>query len=156
MAPSGDPTWGGSHTSLPQQLFLSRSSDGQKFMGHRSMDNSIICLPFQISPHLLSLKTRSMKIDAASNLLDFPIGFVATWGSVKKHLLAMQETWVWSLEEGNGNPLQYSEFHGQRSLAGYSSWGCKESDTTEPLTPSLSRNVLDTGNLELGEVKSGI
>ena len=24
------------------------------------------------------------------------------------------------------------EFHGQRSLAGYSPWGCKESDTTEP------------------------
>ena len=33
---------------------------------------------------------------------------------------------------GNGNPLQYSlpgEFHGQRSLAGYSPWGRKESDT---------------------------
>ena len=23
------------------------------------------------------------------------------------------------------------KFHGQRSLAGYSPWGCKESDTTE-------------------------
>ena len=32
------------------------------------------------------------------------------------------------------------------ALAGYSLWGCKESDTTEPLTLSLSRNVLDTGN----------
>ena len=29
----------------------------------------------------------------------------------------------------NGNPLQYS-CHGQRSLAGYSLRGCKESDTT--------------------------
>ena len=30
--------------------------------------------------------------------------------------------------EGNGNPLQYScleKSHGQRSLAGYSPWGCK-------------------------------
>ena len=26
------------------------------------------------------------------------------------------------------------EFHGQRSLAGYSPWGCRESDTTEQLT----------------------
>ena len=26
------------------------------------------------------------------------------------------------------------EFHEQRSLAGYSPWGHKESDTTEPLT----------------------
>ena len=39
--------------------------------------------------------------------------------------------------EGNGYPLQYSclgESHGQRSLEGYSPWGHKESDTTEPLT----------------------
>ena len=35
---------------------------------------------------------------------------------------------------GHGNPLQYScleNLHGQRSLAGCSPWGCKESDTTE-------------------------
>ena len=34
----------------------------------------------------------------------------------------------------NGHPLQYScleQSHGQRSLAGYSPWGCKESDMTE-------------------------
>ena len=30
------------------------------------------------------------------------------------------------------------EFHGQRSLAGYSPWDCKELDTTELLTLSLS------------------
>ena len=29
------------------------------------------------------------------------------------------------------------EFHGQRSMAGYSRWGRKESDTTERLTLSL-------------------
>ena len=37
--------------------------------------------------------------------------------------------------EGNGNLLQRScleNSHGQRSLAGYSPWGCKESDMTEP------------------------
>ena len=35
--------------------------------------------------------------------------------------------------EGNGNTLQYSclENPMDRSLAGYSPWGCKESDTTE-------------------------
>ena len=31
------------------------------------------------------------------------------------------------------------ESHGQRSLAGYSPWGCKESDTTEQLTLSNVR-----------------
>ena len=39
-----------------------------------------------------------------------------------------------SLKGGHGNPLQYSCFenrHGQRSLAGYSPWGCKELDKTE-------------------------
>ena len=42
---------------------------------------------------------------------------------------------------GHGNPLQYSyleNLHGQRSLAGYSPWGCKELDTTEQLSLSLS------------------
>jgi len=36
--------------------------------------------------------------------------------------------------EGNGNPSPVflpGEFHGQRSLVGYSPWGCKELDTTE-------------------------
>ena len=35
---------------------------------------------------------------------------------------------------GHGNQLQYSGLeipHGQRSLVDFSSWGCKESDTTE-------------------------
>ena len=52
-----------------------------------------------------------------------------------------QERRVWSLgqedqspAEGNCNPLQCSCLGnpiGQRSLVGYSPWGCKESDTTE-------------------------
>ena len=40
---------------------------------------------------------------------------------------------------GNSNPLQYSCLEnprGQRSLAGYSPWGHKESDTTEQLSSS--------------------
>ena len=36
------------------------------------------------------------------------------------------------------------EFHGQRSLVGYSPWGRKESDTTEQLTRSLSLLELRT------------
>ena len=42
---------------------------------------------------------------------------------------------------GHGNPLQYSCLgnpHGQRSLVGYSPWGCKELDMTEQLTLSFS------------------
>ena len=43
--------------------------------------------------------------------------------------------------ERNGLPTPVflpGKFHGQRSLVGYSPWGCKESDTTERLTLSLS------------------
>ena len=39
---------------------------------------------------------------------------------------------------GYGNPLQYYRLentHGQRSLAGCSSWGRRESDMTEQLSP---------------------
>ena len=42
-----------------------------------------------------------------------------------------------SLGEGHGNPLQNSYLEnpqGQKSLAGYSPWGHKESDTTEHST----------------------
>ena len=57
-----------------------------------------------------------------------------------KNLPAMWETWVQSLrqedplEKGMAKPTSVflpGEFHGQRSLAGYSPWGHKESDTTE-------------------------
>ena len=51
---------------------------------------------------------------------------------------------------GHGNPLQYSCLenpHGQRSLAGYSSWGCKELDTTEQLTPCVSGLISSCKNV---------
>ena len=41
--------------------------------------------------------------------------------------------------EGHDNPLQYSFLenpHGQRSLTGYSPWGCKKSDMPEQLSTS--------------------
>ena len=62
---------------------------------------------------------------------------------VVKNSPAMQETWIQSLgwvdtlEQGNGNPLQYSfleTLQGQRSLLSCSLWGLKESDTTEQLS----------------------
>ena len=57
-----------------------------------------------------------------------------------KNQPAMQGTQVRSL--GQEDPLEEwfpipvflpGEFHRQGNLAGYSLWGCKESDTTEPL-----------------------
>ena len=47
-----------------------------------------------------------------------------------------------SPEKRNGYPLQYfclENPHGQRSLAGYSPWGCKETNMTEKLTLDFSQ-----------------
>ena len=44
---------------------------------------------------------------------------------------------------GYGSPLQYSYLenpHGQRSLGGYSPWGCKESDMIEQLSTARTFN----------------
>ena len=58
-----------------------------------------------------------------------------------KNLPAMQETWVgkllWRREWQPTLVFLPREFHEQRSLAGYSPWGRKESDTTKRLTLSL-------------------
>ena len=63
-----------------------------------------------------------------------------------KKLPALWETWVRSL--GGEDPLEKwvavffpEEFHGQRSLASYRPWGCKESDTTERLTEPASESA---------------
>ena len=50
---------------------------------------------------------------------------------------------------GQGNPLQYSCLeipHGQRSLTGYSPWGCKELNTAEQLNTAHTIIGLDSIN----------
>ena len=77
-----------------------------------------------------------------------------------RNLPAVQETRVQSLgredplEKGNGNPLQYScqECQGQRSPAGYSPWGHKESDTTEQRSRSASSVLLIKLQMPLQDV----
>ena len=81
-----------------------------------SLTKSVICLP------------RAFWKDLAAQLV--------------RTLPAAQETWVPSLdqedplEKGMANTPVFlpGESHGQRSLAGYSPWGCRESDTAERLT----------------------
>ena len=67
-----------------------------------------------------------------------------------KNQLAMQESQVQSL--GQEDPLEKSmaitpvfllgEFHGEKSLVGYSPWGHKELDTTEQLTNQHGGNPI--------------
>ena len=53
-----------------------------------------------------------------------------------KNLPAMQETWVQSLGLAWQPTLVFllGESHGQSNVEGYSPWGRKQSDMTEPLT----------------------
>ena len=72
---------------------------------------------------------------------------------IETNLLAMRETqarslgWEDPLENGRGwqpTPVFFPrEFHGQRSLASYSPWGCKELDTTDLLTHTHKMTDLD-------------
>ena len=74
----------------------------------------------------------------------FPIYLVT---QTVKNMPTVQETQVWFL--GTENPWRQKqqptpvflprESYGQRSLAGYSPWGCKESATTEQLIYTLCK-----------------
>ena len=61
-----------------------------------------------------------------------------------------------SPEGGPGNPLQYSclENHrGQKSLAGYSPWGCKESNMTERLSTAQDCSMPDSSVHGISQTK---
>ena len=77
-----------------------------------------------------------------------------------KNLPTVQETWVRILPgEGNGNPLQEflsEEFHGQRSLAGYSPKGHKELDRTEELTHTHTINEAEVLELPYSPVEETV
>ena len=68
----------------------------------------------------------------------FPGG---TSGQESSAMQKMQEARVGSLDQedpleeemATHSSISPGKFHVQRSLAGYSSWGCRESDTTERL-----------------------
>ena len=63
----------------------------------------------------------------------------------------MQDTWVQSLGwkipwRKKWKPIPVflpGKSHAQRSLAGYSSWGCKELDTTKRLSTPLQYSCLE-------------
>ena len=80
-----------------------------------------------------------------------------------KNLPAMWVTWVRSLgwEDLLGKGMATSlvfwpgESHGQRSLVGYSSWGCKELDTTERLSTQHQAFLYPATTMMLLEAESG-
>ena len=66
--------------------------------------------------------------------LGFPVGSDSKEPTCNARVLGSVPGFQRSLGERNGNPLQYfclENLHGQRSLADYSPWGRKESETIE-------------------------
>ena len=83
-----------------------------------------------------------------------------------KNLPANAETWIQSLgwedplkEMANHSVFLPGKSHGQRSLVGYSPWGCKESDTTEhayiPLPTSSQNTFVNATNAVPSTLKFG-
>ena len=68
-----------------------------------------------------------------------------------------QETCVWSLgqeapleeEMATHSSILAGKSHGLRSLAGYSLWGCKELDMTEPLSTQERGDMANMQNFQL-------
>ena len=75
-------------------------------------------------------------------LLNFVLNAFQVWGfpggSDGKHSPVVQDTWVrkipWRRQWQPTPVILPGKLHGQRNLAGYSPWGCKESDMTEQLS----------------------
>ena len=73
-----------------------------------------------------------------TSYLGFPSGSDSKASACKAGVLGAVGKIPWRRSWQPTPVLLPGESHGQRSLAGYSPWGCKGSDTTEPLTLILS------------------
>ena len=95
-----------------------------------------------IKPRSPTLQANSLPSETPGSMM-LPVGFswmpyLPRWHSGKESACQCRRhrfnPWVWKIPWRNWKPtlvLSPGESHGQRSLAGYSPWGCKESDTTE-------------------------
>ena len=113
------------YASPPRELELSMDAMMMTSPGPRL---SSMCVPN------FSILRKNRGIDLGIRKLGFPRGSNSKEYACNAGDLALIPGLGRSPGGGHGNPLQYSPQenpHGQRSLAGYSPWGHKESDMTE-------------------------
>ena len=107
--------------------------------------NSVFIISLILSPPVkTSQLTKYLSANCVISYLTGPMEWqrASLVAQTVKNLPAMRETWVWSLgwedplEEGMATHSHscLENPHGQRSLADYSPWCHKESDTTEQLS----------------------
>ena len=102
---------------------------------------------FSELPEVLSLQLRSSFCPQINLLWGFPGGSVGKGSACNAGDLGSIPGWGRPAGGGHGNLLQYSCLenpYGQRSLAGYSPWGRKESDTTVQQSQAHKRPWLPT------------
>ena len=89
------------------------------------------------------LSALDILIPLTHHTLGFPGGSDGKESSCNAGYLGSTPELKRSSGERHGNPLQYScpeNLHGERSLAVYSPWGHRESDTTEQLNTHITLN----------------
>ena len=71
------------------------------------------------------------------------------WKANSRNVRKELTTTILPIGEGNGNLPVFlpGEFHAQRSLVGYSQWGCKELDPIEKLSTAPTYINVDKLNL---------
>ena len=92
----------------------------------------MVLVPSDLSSHWL--RRVVLNFSYSNSCVGFPGGSDGKKSTCNKGDLGSIPGLGRSPEGGHDNPLKYSCLenpHGQKSLAGYSPWGCKESDTTE-------------------------
>ena len=101
--------------------------------------------------------------DALGEGIGYPLqnSWASQVAQMVKNLPPMWETWVRSLgweypleKEQLPTPVFWpGEFHGQRSLAGYSPWNYKESDMTEQLSKKKKKACITLKDFKSGQNK---
>ena len=124
---------------LPQTAFIQWYYS--LFLLSLSLTFFLICSWISVMKHFQCLSPHNYLIDWIFYILNFVIAlkYLPLAAQLVRNGPAMQETRVQSL--GREDSLEKKmattpvflpgESHGQRSLAGYSPWGCKELDTTQ-------------------------
>ena len=111
----------------------------------QTIKKKMLCSLKQTKKRLTLASIYSLLTPLEHKLSDYPLFHFILVAQTVKNPPEMQETQVYPWDGKISQRREWlptpvflpGEFHGQRSLVGYSPWGCKELDTTERLTLSL-------------------
>ena len=140
------------HCDTQTQVLLLLLASCSRLTADHMLSSALNILPFDIFRHcmrqvLLFLHFVDSETETQEVKQKF-IGDSVVAQMVKIHL-PVQESWVqflggkipWRKDWQHSPVFLLGKFHGQRSLVGYSPWGCKVLDTPELLTLSIFKFI---------------